>query len=289
MENQHPEDAAPELAEAVTPEAVAEQGAETAPGTQPEGEASPSAPVSDEPAEEEAGAKSKAAHPRTIVARLAEVYPEAFATDGRKVRPLAVGILKELQAAREAQGEDKPGHGLSMQELRRALRYYTQGAAYHRAIARGDARVNLAGEAVAEVTEEQKAHAEAKLVELAPKLPKRPERPARKAAEGESGGGQGGEGERPRRPRTPSAHGRRPSGSPEGESVKPSGPRGEGRGPARGEGRGPSRGEGKGKPRREGAPRPPRAERPARQDEPAAPVLSSEEKLNLLLEKFGGK
>ncbi len=268
MENQHPEDAAPELAEA-----IAEQGAEIAPAAQSEGEASPpaAAPGSDVPAEEEAGAKSKASHPRAIVARLAEIYPEAFATDGRKVRPLAVGILKELQAAREAQGEDKPGHGLSMQELRRALRYYTQGAAYHRAVARGDARVNLAGEAVAEVTEEQKAHAEAKLVELAPKLPKRPERPARKAAEGKPAEGQAGEGERPRRPRTPS------------------GPRGEGRGPARGEGRGPSRGEGKGKPRREGAPRPPRAERPARQDEPAAPVLSSEEKLNLLLEKFGGK
>ncbi|MEW6445523.1 MAG: ProQ/FINO family protein [Pseudomonadota bacterium] len=245
MENQHPADAAPELAEVVTAEIVTE-----------------------ETAAEETGEKAKATHPRAIVARLAEVYPNAFSADGRKVRPLAVGILKELQAAREGEG----GHGLSMQELRRALRYYTQGAAYHRAVARGEARVNLVGEAVAEVTEEQKAHAEAKLVELAPKLPKRPERPARKAAEGESGGGLGGEGERPRRPR------------------KPSGPRGEGRG----EGRGPSRGEGQprqdGQPRREGgASRPPRAERPARQDEPAAPALSPEEKLNLLLEKFGGK
>jgi len=250
MENQHPAEAAPELAEAVTAEAVAEQT----------------------PAAEEAGEKSKARHPRTIVARLAEAYPNAFSTDGRKVRPLAVGILKELQAAREgqgqgegqregeSQGEVEGGHGLSMQDLRRALRYYTQGAAYHRAVARGDARVNLAGESVGEVTEDQKAHAEAKLAELAPKLPKRPERPARKAAEGEGGEAQA---ERPHRPR------------------KPSGPRGEGRAEGQGEGR---------KPRREaGAPRPPRAERPARKEEPAAPVLSAEEKLNLLLEKFGGK
>lgn len=261
MENQHPLDAAPERAEAVTAAAVAGQT----------------------PAASAAGEQSKARHPRTLVARLAEVYPNAFSLDGRKVRPLAVGILKELQAAREGEG----GHGLATKDLRRALRYYTQGAAYHRAVARGDARVNLAGESVGEVSEDQKAHAEAKLAELAPKLSKRPERPARMAAEGEGGEAQA---ERPRRPRTPSIHGRRPSGSPvgdsrfaPGESVKPAGPRGEGR--AEGKGKGESR-----KPRREaGAPRPPRAARPASKEEPAAPVLSAEEKLNLLLEKFGGK
>ena len=201
-------------------------------------------------ADEAAKASSKAHHPRTILNRLAELYPNAFHADGRKVRPLAVGILKELQAAREGEA----GHGLSMQDLRRALRYYTQGAAYHRAVARGEARINLAGEAAGEVTEEQKAHAAAKLVELEPKLPKRE---PRKPVEGE-------EGERPRRAR------------------KPSGPRGEGRGEG-------GRGQGKGKPRREGAPRPPRTERPARQEEPATPALSPEEKLNALLEKFGGK
>lgn len=201
----------------------------------------------------EAATASKAHHPRTVITRLAELYPNAFFADGRKVRPLAVGILKELQAAREGEA----GHGLSMQDLRRALRYYTQGAAYHRAVARGDARINLTGEAAGEVTEEQKTHAEAKLAELAPKLPKLPKREPRKPAEG-------GEGERPRRAR------------------KPSGPRGEGRGEG-------GRGEGKGKPRREGAPRPQRTDRPARQDEPAAPALSPEQKLNALLEKFGGK
>jgi sRNA-binding protein len=140
-------------------------------------------------------------------------------------------------------------------------------------VARGEARVNLAGEAVGEVSEDQKAHAEAKLAELAPKLPKRPERPARKGAEAEDAGGEA-QAERPRRARAPSAHGRRPSSSP---AV----PRGEGRAGGKGEGR---------KPRREaGAPRPPRADRPARTEEPATPVLSTEEKLSLLLEKFGGK
>lgn len=213
--------------------------------------------ASEVPADETAKASSKAHHPRTILNRLADLYPNAFHADGRKVRPLAVGILKELQAAREGEA----GHGLSMQDLRRALRYYTQGAAYHRAVARGEARINLLGEPAGEVTEEQKAHAAAKLVELEPKLPKRPERPARKAAaEGEAGEAQA---ERPRRPRNPNA--------------------------PRGEGRGPGRDGGRGKPRRDVAPRAPRNEPPIRKDEPAAPVLSAEEKLNLLLEKFGGK
>jgi len=46
-------------------------------------------------------------------------------------------------------------------------------------VARGDARINLLGEAVAEVTDEQKKHAAEKLLELEPKLPKRPERAPR--------------------------------------------------------------------------------------------------------------
>jgi len=262
MENQHPAEATPEISEVAAAEPTTTEALAAA----------------------EAGS-AKARHPRTILARLAELYPNAFFADGRKVRPLAIGILKELQAAREGEG----GHGLSMQDLRRALRYYTQGAAYHRAVARGDARVNLAGESVGEVSEEQKAYAEAKLAELAAKLPKRRERPAQRAAEGEEGDAKR---ERPRRPRMPSIQGRRPSGSPEGdsrfapgESAKPSGPRAEA---GRGEGRG--RGAGKGKPRRAGgAPRPQRADRPAKKEESAAPVLSAEEKLNLLLEKFGGK
>ncbi|GEM_PF-2926884 len=283
MENLHPAAEADthlspsESASSVDPTATAvDAAAEAIEATAAEPEA---------PAAEPAEASSKAHHPRTILNRLADLYPNAFHADGRKVRPLAVGILKELQAAREGQAEGEEGHGLSMQDLRRALRYYTQGAAYHRAVARGEARINLLGEPAGEVTEEQKAHAAAKLVELEPKLPKRPERPARKAAEGEAGEAQA---DRPRRPRTPSAHGRRPSGSPQGEPRSAPGETGKPSGP-RGEGRGPGRGEGKGKPRRDVSPRAPRNEPPVRKDEPAAPVLSAEEKLNLLLEKFGGK
>jgi ProP effector len=126
--------------------------------------------------------KAKTLHPRTILNILADRYPAAFHADGRLVRPLAVGVLKELQAARE--GENPLA--VSMPDLRRALRYYTQGAAYHRAVARGDGRINLLGEDAGEVTEDQKTHAAAKLVELEPKLPKRPERAPRPALVGDS-------------------------------------------------------------------------------------------------------
>lgn len=218
MENQHPQAAEPELA--VNPELEAGQN-----GAEPEG-----------------GGPAKGRHPRTLVSHLARVYPKAFSTDGRKVRPLAVGILKELQAARA--GEE--GHGLSMQELRRALRFYTQGAAYHRAVARGEARINLQGEPVGEVSEEQKAHAEARLAELAPKLPKRPPKTEQDKAEKAP----------PRRPRP--AKGTQAVASAKGR-----------------------------KPRR--AKEAPRSEPPARQDQPAQPAPSVQEKLDLLLQKFGGK
>ncbi len=135
---------------------------------------------------EAAAPKAKVLHPRAVLNILADRYPAAFHADGRLVRPLAVGVLQELRAAREG---DNP-LPLTTQDLRRALRYYTQGAAYHRAVARGDARINLLGEAVAEVTEEQKQHATAKLAELEPKLPKRPERaprPARTAPAAQDG------------------------------------------------------------------------------------------------------
>ena len=223
-------------------------------------------------------AKVKTLHPRAVLNILADRYPAAFHADGRLVKPLAVGVLQELRAAREGE-EPLP---VSMQDLRRALRYYTQGAAYHRAVARGDARINLLGEAVAEVTEEQKEHAAAKLVELEPKLPKRPERAPRPALVGDSAPGEvgaeagnveGAEGaaERPRRPRNPMD--KRPVG----------------RAPRRDGGRD------------DRAPRNENRSRPAREDQRAAPepfvteskneavgvVLDINDKLSLLVAKFG--
>ncbi|MGD9889266.1 MAG: ProQ/FINO family protein [Halothiobacillaceae bacterium] len=227
--------------------------------------------ASDEETSSEAP-KVKSLHPRAVLNILADRYPAAFHADGRLVRPLAIGVLQELRAARE--GENPLP--VSMQDLRRALRYYTQGAAYHRAVARGDARISLMGEVVAEVTEEQKAHSAAKLLELEPKLPKRPERAPRPAMVGDSAeagaegaasehAGREGAEERPRRPRNPLD--KRPAGR---------------------------------TPRREGARndkrnRPPREDKPAAmaqdaaasKDEAPAVALDMNDKLSLLVAKFG--
>lgn len=225
-------------------------------------------------------AKVKTLHPRAVLNILADRFPAAFHADGRLVKPLAVGVLQELRALREGE-EPLP---VTVQDLRRALRYYTQGAAYHRAVARGDARINLLGEAVAEVTAEQKEHAAAKLAELEPKLPKRPERAPRPALVGDSAPGEAGadtgsaEGaaERPRRPRNPMD--RRPA--------------------ARGQGRDQGRGGSRDNPGRDNRNRAPREERRAApqvkpeqvaakpETEIAAP-LDMNDKLSLLVAKFG--
>ncbi len=223
-----------------------------------------------------AAPKAKPLHPRAVLNILADRFPAAFHADGRLVRPLAVGVLNDLRAAREAENPLP----VTTQDLRRALRYYTQGAAYHRAVARGDARINLLGEAVAEVTEDQKAHSAAKLLELAPKLPKRPERAPRPARVGDQAEAAvvetsaGSAEEHPRRPRNPLD--KRPQGrTPRRESATRNDPR----------------------------KRPPREDkRPAaaqvsaslsspapveRKDESPVVVLDMSDKLRLLVAKFG--
>ncbi len=238
---------------ALEPETLEDAGVETA--TE---EASSAAP------------KAKTLHPRAVLNILADRFPAAFHADGRLVRPLAVGVLNDLRAARE--GENPLP--VTTQDLRRALRYYTQGAAYHRAVARGDARINLLGEAVAEVTEDQKAHSAAKLLELEPKLPKRPERPARVGDQAEAEAavveaGAGSAEERPRRPRNP-------------QDKRP-----EGRTPRR-EG---ARNDQRNRPPREDK-RPAAAQTSAsapveRKDETPTVVLDINDKLSLLVAKFG--
>ncbi|MEW5838790.1 MAG: ProQ/FINO family protein [Pseudomonadota bacterium] len=184
--------------------------------------------------------KVKPMHPRDVLNILLDRYPAAFFPDPRKVKPLAVGVLQELRAACE--GED--ALPLKTQDLRRALRYYTQRAAYLRAVVRGEMRINLLGEAVAEVTEEQKQHAQVMLTELEPKLPARPERakPAQAAkpdgaADGDQAEGEAARGARkprremPRRDKGPAQDraqakagadaGRRPARAPRGNASAP--------------------------------------------------------------------
>lgn len=111
-------------------------------------------------------------HPRDVIAKLAEVYPQTFFSDGRQVRPLAIGIVRDLLAERE---EKLPG--LSARVIRRALRFYTSAAAYHRAVIKDLPRVNLQGEEAGQTSDEEKAYAQEKL-DAIPKPKRKQDKPA---------------------------------------------------------------------------------------------------------------
>ncbi|TLU68061.1 RNA chaperone ProQ [Thalassotalea litorea] len=85
---------------------------------------------------------------KEIIQHLAEKFPACFTSQGT-VKPLKVGIFQELA---EALQEDEK---VSKTQLRQALRHYTSSWRYLKAIKKGSQRVNLQGEAVAEIDEAQ--------------------------------------------------------------------------------------------------------------------------------------
>ena len=107
--------------------------------------------------------QERAPHPREVIKRLAEVYPDTFFTDGRKVRPLAIGLIKPLLAEREEKFPE-----VSARQLRRAVRFYTQALAYHRAVLDGTPRVDLEGKDAGEVTEKEQEYAKERLETIRP-------------------------------------------------------------------------------------------------------------------------
>ncbi len=137
---------------------------------------------------EQAGEEqARGPHPREIVARLAEAYPDTFFTDGRKVRPLAIGLIRPLLAEREEKLPD-----LSARQLRKAIRFYTQAAAYHRAVLDGRERVDLEGNVAGQVTEKEQAYSKERLDAIPARKKGAGKRPNRRQGDGE---------ERPRRRR----------------------------------------------------------------------------------------
>lgn len=85
---------------------------------------------------------------------LAAAFPHAFAGKGKPKRPLKIGIFEDIRAL---------GSDISGVRLRRALRNYTSGPLYLKAMIAGAARVDLNGDQVGYVTEEQAEHAAKRL------------------------------------------------------------------------------------------------------------------------------
>ena len=85
-----------------------------------------------------------------VIRTLAERWPKTFFPEAKKRKPLKVGIFEDLKAA---------APDINRKMLRLALRMYTTSGAYLFACIRGHKRIDLNGNAVAEVSEKDKARA----------------------------------------------------------------------------------------------------------------------------------
>lgn len=94
------------------------------------------------------------------------LFPKTFPKrGGEKVSPLKVGIAKELQLALAG-----GGHEVSMNAIRRLLTYWCSRNFYLKSFRSATQRIDLAGEPAGEVTDAQRAIANATLTERANRL-----------------------------------------------------------------------------------------------------------------------
>ena len=94
------------------------------------------------------------------------LFPQTFPKrGGAQVKPLKVGIAKELQSALQASG-----HEVSMKAIRRLLTYWCSRNFYLKSFKNADSRIDLAGEPAGEVTAEQRSIAKSTLTDRAARL-----------------------------------------------------------------------------------------------------------------------
>ncbi|MCL7750727.1 ProQ/FinO family protein [Guyparkeria hydrothermalis] len=217
--------------------------------TESTGEPSPETATEAAPAQANQPKKPRV-HPREAVKQFEAAWPEAFSSDPKQVKPLAIGILQQILADRPAELD-----GLNSKAIRAAMKFYTSRLSYHIAMKNAEHRVDLKGEPAEPVDDKARGHAEEQIKAI------HAARDAKRAEQGETE--DGGE-KKPRRPRKAAG---RPSGP---RKDAKSAPRGDG-GKRRSEGR-PSKGD---KPRKENQP------------DPALKNMSMEEKLDRLAQRFG--
>ena len=96
--------------------------------------------------------ETKALTTKEIIALLATKFPTCFSIEGQ-AKPLKVGIFQEV--AEQLTEEDN----VSKTRLRQVLRHYTSSWRYLKSIKLGANRVDLTGEIVAQIDQEQADHA----------------------------------------------------------------------------------------------------------------------------------
>jgi ProP effector len=88
---------------------------------------------------------------RDLIGVLADFWPQAFSLYERRRRPLKLGIRQDIEIA--AAG------AITVEELKAALRSYTQNIGYLLGCKEGAARIGLNGEPAGRVTADEAAHA----------------------------------------------------------------------------------------------------------------------------------
>ena len=106
------------------------------------------------------------------IALLAELYPKCFFVYQERRRPLKLGIHLDIQAALDG--------AITPTELYQALGYYCSNPVYLSHLRKDAWRLNLTGELAGAVTDDEEAHAWARLVGI---RAKNAARTAAKAAE----------------------------------------------------------------------------------------------------------
>jgi len=109
---------------------------------------------------------SKPNSSKELIAYLAEKFPACFNLKGA-AKPLKIGIFQELA---EQLADDE---NVSKTRLRQALRHYTSSWRYLKSIKLGAQRINLQGEEVAEIDQEQADYASKTLKESQEKFAKK--------------------------------------------------------------------------------------------------------------------
>ncbi len=100
----------------------------------------------------------KFANSKEVIAFLAETFPNCFSING-DTKPLKIGIFQDLAAALAEEPR------LSKTLLRSSLRHYTNSWRYLESVKEGADRVNLQGEADAQIEAEHAEHAKKQLEE----------------------------------------------------------------------------------------------------------------------------
>jgi ProP effector len=91
------------------------------------------------------------------IAKLIAAYPAVFHLLGAERRPLKIGIRDDLVAA---------DIGLTGEAIGRAIGWYVRGPSYLKQVKAGAPRIGLNGGPAGSVTEEEEAHAAARLAEI---------------------------------------------------------------------------------------------------------------------------